>query len=179
MSFAKVAAIAVSLAAAFALGVWTGPYFTDADGRTATVGSERPSDGSAGTAATATRRAPMRRGAREAPAMAASEPAVHEQLKPVMNHGTKMTIASEGFRDAEQFAVVAHAARNTGIPFMVLKHRLLDEGKTLSRAIEQSKPALDGAAEARRARTEAREDLAEVRQAREPAEVREARGRRG
>jgi hypothetical protein len=73
-----------------------------------------------------------------------------------------MTIASEGFRDAEQFATVAHASRNTAIPFMVLKHRVVIEGKTLAAAIRESKPDLDATSEATRARSEARADLAKL-----------------
>jgi hypothetical protein len=95
--------------------------------------------------------------------LAASEPEVLKQLKPVMNLGTKMEIAAEGFRDAEQFATVAHAAHNTKIPFMVLKHGVLDQGKSLAAAIEEYKPELDGAAEARYARDSARRDIAAVR----------------
>ena len=168
MTFAKGTALALGLAAAFALGVWTGPYFTDVRDRTAAVSTERPSAERSSRAAAAKRSAPVRRDVREAPEtkLAASEPDVHEQLKPVMNLGTNMEIAAEGFRDAEQFAAVAHAARNTGVPFMVLKHRVLDEGRTLAQAIAESKPDMDAAAEARRARAEARESLAEVRAAR-------------
>jgi hypothetical protein len=71
-------------------------------------------------------------------------------------------LAAAGFKDAEQFAAVAHGARNTEIPFVVLKHRVLDEHKTLAQAIEASKPELDGAREARRAYDAARFDIAVV-----------------
>ena len=73
-----------------------------------------------------------------------------------------MTVAAEGFRDAEQFATVAHAARNTQVPFMLLKHRVLNEGQTLSAAIRSLKPDADAASEANRARTEARSDIAVI-----------------
>ena len=73
-----------------------------------------------------------------------------------------MTIAAEGFRDAEQFATVAHAARNTQVPFLLLKHRVLNEGQTLSAAIRSSKPDVDSASEAKRARTQARSDIAAI-----------------
>ena len=74
-----------------------------------------------------------------------------------------MEIASDGFRDAEQFATVAHAARNTNVPFMALKHRILEEGKSLAAALKELKPEIDAAAEARRAREEARRDVAAMR----------------
>jgi hypothetical protein len=96
------------------------------------------------------------------PKMAATVPELHERLKPVLNRGAKMEIAADGFKDAEQFAAVAHGARNTDIPFMVLKHRVLDEHKTLAQAIEASRPDLDGAREARRAYDAARFDIAVI-----------------
>jgi len=55
---------------------------------------------------------------------------------------------------------VAHAARNTKVPFMVLKHHVLQEKHSLAEAIRTANPSLDANAEVRRARTEARSDLA-------------------
>ena len=46
---------------------------------------------------------------------------------------------------------MAHAARNTDIPFMVLKHRVLAEGKPLAAAIAELKPELNEVEEANRA----------------------------
>jgi hypothetical protein len=114
-----------------------------------------------------TRTAPSAKATREhaatnAVAVDLSAPELHKRLKPVLNRGANMSIASEGFRDAEQFATIAHAARNTNVPFLLLKHRVLDEGKTLQAAIRESKPELDVAAEAARARDEAKQDLASV-----------------
>jgi len=86
-------------------------------------------------------------------------PALHERLKPLLNKGANMDTASEGFVDAEQFAAVAHAARNTEIPFMVLKHRVVYEGTSLEAAIHEIKPDLNGAVEARRAYTQAKSDI--------------------
>jgi hypothetical protein len=73
-----------------------------------------------------------------------------------------MEIASQEFKDGEQLAIVAHAARNTQIPFMVLKHRVLEEGKSLADAIQEFKPELDAKAEAARAKVEAKSDVAAV-----------------
>src|SRR5262249_51187138 len=58
-------------------------------------------------------------------ALPASEPRLQARLKPVLNRGARMDIAADGFRSAEEFAAVAHAARNTNVPFMVLKHRVV------------------------------------------------------
>jgi hypothetical protein len=73
-----------------------------------------------------------------------------------------MKMASEGFRDAELFASVAHAAKNTEVPFVLLKHRVLREGMTLDRAIAELKPNVNAAIEAQRARAEARSDIAQL-----------------
>ena len=68
----------------------------------------------------------------------------------------------EGFTSAEQFATLAHAAKNTQVPFVLLKHRVLTERQSLEEAIRASKPELDARAEAARARTAARSDIASL-----------------
>jgi hypothetical protein len=80
----------------------------------------------------------------------------------VLNKGANITVAAEGFRSAEEFATVAHAARNTEVPFLLLKHRVLNEGKSLTQAIRESKPAADAAAEAKHAGSQARTDIASI-----------------
>jgi hypothetical protein len=94
--------------------------------------------------------------------VAVDAPELHARLKPVLNRGTKMELADDGFSSAEQFAMIAHAAKNTGVPFVVLKHRVLTEGKSLTAAIRESKPDLNAAAEVRRARAAAREDVSAI-----------------
>jgi hypothetical protein len=89
-----------------------------------------------------------------------SAPELQKHLKPLLNKGSDMTLAARDFRDAEQFAAVAHAARNTNVPFVLLKHRVLNQGKTLAEAIRESKPDLNALEEANRARAEARSDIA-------------------
>jgi hypothetical protein len=96
------------------------------------------------------------------PKLPATEPELQTRLKPVLNKGTRMADAAEGFKDGVQFAAVAHGARNTQIPFVLLKHRVLDERKTLAQAIEASRPDLDGQREARRAYDAARFDVAVI-----------------
>lgn len=87
-------------------------------------------------------------------------PALHDRMKPVLARGTKINLAVEGFSDAEQFATIAHAARNTQVPFILLKHRVLTEHQSLADAIRASKPDLDAEAEVERARSAAKSDLA-------------------
>jgi hypothetical protein len=91
-----------------------------------------------------------------------SAPELHDRMKPVLARGTKIPMAAEGFTDAVQFATLAHAARNTQVPFILLKHRVLTEGQSLEQAILASKPDLDAASEVARARTEARSDIASL-----------------
>jgi hypothetical protein len=161
-------ALILSVVAVAALAIWWAPSFTDRDtnepaAAVATPPAEAPK----------ARRAPAPRAAARpaekttiapdvVPTLPATEPELQARLKPVLNRGTRMALAAEGFRDAEQFAAVAHAARNTGVPFAVLKHRVLEEGKTLPRAIRESKPDVDAEREATRARNAARFDIAVI-----------------
>lgn len=87
-------------------------------------------------------------------------PELHNRMKPVLARGTRINLAVEGFSDAEQFATIAHAARNTQVPFILLKHRVLNEHRSLADAIRASKPDLDAEAEVERARSAAKSDLA-------------------
>ena len=88
-----------------------------------------------------------------------SAPELHARMKPVLARGTKLPLAVEGFTSAEQFATLAHAARNTQVPFILLKHRVLTEGQSLEEAIRASRPDLDARVEAARAQGEARADI--------------------
>ena len=87
---------------------------------------------------------------------------MYARLKPVLNRGARMDVAAEGFRSAEEFAAVAHAARNTNVPFMLLKHHVVEEGRTLADAIHDAKPDVDAKAEAARSEASAKSDIAAV-----------------
>jgi hypothetical protein len=163
MTFGRGVATIVGFVAAFALGVITAPYFTD-EAAVATVTpsvsrAESPDAGAPGPRAAAPKRAAARAAA---PAVAPAAAELQEQLRPLLNKGTDMAIAADGFRTAEQFAAVAHAARNTEVPFVLLKHRVLREGKTLEVAIRESKPDMNARVEARRAFAAARSDIARL-----------------
>lgn len=160
MTTAKILAMTAGVAGAIALGVWAVPRMTTDEAATTPAMTE-----AAEPAATAPARSAARPAARPAPprvVLAADSPQLHDALKPVLNRGTKLTLAADGFADGEQFATVAYAARNTGVPFMVLKHRVLEEGKTLAEAIRESKPDVDAAAEVRRAREAARSEISSI-----------------
>jgi hypothetical protein len=183
MTFAKGIALALAFVGAVALGVLIAPHIIDRD---ATVNDTTASANQTATSAEKSertaRRAPaarssaksMTKPATKAEAEAAkvpgatpltvpaAAPALHERLKPILNKGADMGKASQDFADGEQFAAVAHAARNTEVPFMVLKHRVVVEGKSLEKAIEEVKPDLNGAAEARLARAQAKSDISDL-----------------
>jgi hypothetical protein len=156
------AAIGFGLVGAFALGVWTGPHITKrAESAASAVHETVAVPGTASDAKPAEARTVRKAVAREA-RVAVEAPALQQRLKPVLNRGANMSIAAEGFRSAEQFATVAHAARNTEVPFVLLKHRVLNEGKSVAEAIRESKPAVNAAVEANLARAQARSDIASI-----------------
>ena len=155
-----------------AVGVWISPYVRGAQWA-ATVQTVGEPAQSAETTQSAKQTAHSRPtvSARSARARAAdttatatnispSAPELLAQLKPLLNKGANMNVAAQDFRDAKQFAAVAHAARNTEIPFMVLKHRVVDERKSLASAIRELNPNVDAAAHAKRAQAEALSDMA-------------------
>jgi hypothetical protein len=187
MTVGKAAALTAAFLGVFAIGVAVGPSVHDRffDGNTramtepaATVATTAP----AATAtpampakprprATTTRKAPtsnIAASSTERPSNEAvstvspSEPRLHDRLKPVLNRGARMEVAAEGFRSAEEFATVAHAARNTNVPFMVLKHRVVMEHKTLADALEEVNPRVDAQAEVARAEAAAKSDIAAI-----------------
>ena len=91
-----------------------------------------------------------------------SAPELHARMKPVLARGTKLPLAVEGFTSAEQFATIARAARNTQVPFILLKHRVLTEGQSLEEAIRLSRPDIDAKTEVLRAKGEARADILSI-----------------
>jgi hypothetical protein len=182
MTFAKATALALAFAGAVALGVWIGPHMTHRD-RTATDTTASADQTSTSSDQTAPQRAPATRANTKAsrkaaaattptktsslprpvgstpPTVPAAAPALHERLKPLLNKGADMGIAAQDFDSAEKFAAVAHAARNTDVPFMLLKHRTVEEGKSLEQAIRELKPEVNATAEGRRAREQAKADI--------------------
>ena len=170
---ATVIAVTAAFIAVFGMGVWTGPHITHRWETSQSAAVPAP-EAQATTPSVLTKPAgaalasPKSAARREEPTRAVgntlspSAPEVQKLLKPVLNSGTNMKVAAEGFQSAEQFAAVAHAAKNTDVPFMVLKHRVLTERKPLSTAIRESKPDINVAAEASLARAEAKKDLASI-----------------
>ena len=173
MMIGKMTALAFGLVGGFALGVWTGPHLVQRADRAESAGHQTVVVPDAEHPRDAVLEAKQARAARAAAARTAAArtarvnvdvdaPALQERLKPVLNRGANMTLAAEGFRSAEQFATVAHASRNTEVPFVLLKHRVLNEGKSVADAIRESKPAVDAGVEANLARAQAQSDIVAI-----------------
>src|SRR5262245_44378068 len=181
MTVGKASAFTAAFIGVFVLGVAVGPSVMDRiPHRQATATAEPAQPSTAPVpAAVDTARPPARTTPRARPKassattatapraaatskVAATEPRLHERLKPVLNRGAQMTVAAEGFRNGEEFAAVAHAARNTNVPFMVLKQRVVNEGRTLEQALHDVKPEVDAKAEVARAQAAAKSDVAAI-----------------
>jgi hypothetical protein len=161
MTLGKATLLTLGFLGAVALGVGISPYLTDgADGRDVepTAIADPVVSPSVEGRALGARPTPTR----PTPPIPVSSPELHARMKPLLNKGADVAIASEDFRSAEQFAAVAHAARNTDVPFMVLKHRVVTQGKSLVTAIKESRPDIDAVVEANRAVAAARSDLASL-----------------
>ena len=177
MTLTKGFALVLAFVGAVALGIWIGPRVTHSDAVVVAPANQAPDVSAEQQAAPAARRAPSSQRAAAKPetmtatttkrtpagatprTVPAAAPALHDVLKPLLNKGADMGLASEEFVNAEQFAAVAHASRNTELPFMVLKHRVVEEGKSLEAAIRELKPSVNADAEADRARAQAKSDV--------------------
>jgi hypothetical protein len=177
MKVTKAISLTAVLVAMFALGVLTSPMIRDSwskmNAPDATVVAPAVDPGAAAPVK-AERPAPRARSSsREHDVVAAKkrsdtiqmiavslwEPELRDRVKAVLNPGSRLEVAAADFDNSEQFVTVAHAARNTNVPFMVLKDRVLNQGQSLAEAIHEFKPELDAKAEVRRARAAARSDL--------------------
>ena len=182
MKTGKTTAATLGLVGGLALGIWVGSEMTSSRANVApdqavvtTPAVEEPA-----AAATPARSKRVTRAARtasgaavvEAPAakdapklvmtIPMSAPELHARMRPVLARGTKLPIAVEGFTNAEEFAALAHAARNTQVPFSLLKHRVLTEGQSLEDAIRTSRPDIDARVEALKAKGAARADILSI-----------------
>lgn len=158
MTFTRASLVYLGVVTAFGLGLAVGPL----------VGASRDSrvPATPPPVATAAAAPPVVPVGPPAPRLervprASAEP-VRRHVKALLTRGTDVRKASEGFANAYQFMTVAYAAKNTAIPFVVLKHRVLNERQPLAAAIAELRPELDEVAEVSRARAEARADLARI-----------------
>jgi hypothetical protein len=184
MSVGKAAALTAALVGAMAIGVAIAPtvrdtWFDEPASTAATATAPKAETAAEKSTAAKSTAAKTERRVRRAAPVPTREPAMprreadtlvsvpvgvwgpelRDRVKKVLNPGVKLELAAADFSNAEQFITVAHAARNTQVPFMVLKHRVLDEGRSLADAIHELKPELNAQTEVTRARDAAREDL--------------------
>ena len=158
--FDRTSRVVLGVVGAFALGVIAGAQLDRPSTPSMSQALEAaPAAASAPATATPPSRARAVRLERVPPATA---PAVQQHVKRLLNAGTNPEMAAEGFGNARELMTVAYAARNTDIPFVLLKHRVLRERMSLASAIQQSRPELDEIAEVNRARAEARADLSRM-----------------
>lgn len=162
MTIGKATALSLGFVGAVAFGIWVGPYVTgradataDAALRPSTEVATTPAPQAPAAASTAPHEPTL-------PSVPASSVELQRRLKPVLNEGVNLEIAAKGFRDGEQFAAVAHASRNLGVPFMVLKQLVIEGRMSLATAIRDLKPDVNAAREANRARIMARADIAAI-----------------
>ena len=158
--FDRTSRVVLGVVGAFALGVIAGAQLDRPSTPSMSQSLEAaPAAASAPAPATPPSRARAVRLERVPPATA---PAVQQHVKRLLNAGTNPEMAAEGFGNARELMTVAYAARNTDIPFVLLKHRVLRERMSLASALQQSRPELDEVAEVNRARAEARADLSRM-----------------
>jgi hypothetical protein len=163
MTLGKATGLVAGFIGAMALGVWVGPHLTNRNINATAPAVVSPT---ANATTTSTPRASSSRAesaiAREAAAVPATAPALRDRLAPVLTQGTNMEMAAKGFTSGEAFATVAYASRNTQVPFVVLKHRVLNEHRTLADAIAMSNPDINAAHAVTVARAQARADVLSV-----------------
>jgi hypothetical protein len=166
-------AASAGLVVGFAFGITFGAaiMMTRSDETTTSAAAEAPAVAEPAAAAATGQAMGARASARpaaEAPTahlavVAVDEPELRERVRSVLAQGTQIDRAIEGFNSAEEFLAVAYAARNTQVPFILLKHRVLEQDMSLADAIRASGVDVDADAEAARARHAARTDLAALR----------------
>ncbi|MBA8734755.1 hypothetical protein A203_09420 [Chromobacterium violaceum] len=76
--------------------------------------------------------------------------------------GTDLQQAAAGFRNLGSFVAAVHVCSNLGISFSELKGKMMS-GDSLGQAIHALKPGVDADAAARKARSQARVELAAAR----------------
>jgi len=159
--FARTSTVILGVVGAFALGLTIGPQITATRG-VATVSMTHVAPEALAATAPAVTPSAKFAAPRLERVLPASAPPVRQYVERLLNHGADVAMAAHGFHNARQLMTVAYAARNTDIPFVLLKHRVLTERMSLGRAIRESRPELDEAAEVTRARAEAKADLARI-----------------
>jgi hypothetical protein len=175
MTLAKASVLAAILVGAVALGIVYGPTLHDKwESRGTNASAVSESQPAPAPAPAPTKRVQrtvrarterpdaemvMPRGAVRSVQPEVWEPDLQKRAKQVLNPGANLELAAADFQSVQQFMTVAHAARNTGVPFMVLKDRVVNQKATLVDAIHEFKPDVDAKSEVTRAKAAAEQDL--------------------
>ena len=159
MTLGKATLLTIGLAGALAIGIVANHRETTPDSATVANAPAAPIATERSTNPVPARRADAGSAVAMRP-VSPQSPELEHRLKPLLNRGTNMDSAAQGFKDWRDFATIAHASHNTQVPFVVLKHHVLNEGRTLESVISEFKPDLNAKAEASRAREAASQDLA-------------------
>jgi len=93
-------------------------------------------------------------------AMTSATTSLKGKAEVVLNQGADVDIAVRGFETPQQFLATAYASKNLGIPFTLLKDKVVNKKMTLTRAISTTAGNVNAPLEAARAESEARADLA-------------------
>lgn len=92
-----------------------------------------------------------------------------EKLKTRLPEGTDLLVASNGFRDLQQFVAAVTAVHNLQLNFDELKRRVVTDGKGLAHAIDAMRKVASATIEEQRAEYEARGLIQEARRHPAPA----------
>jgi hypothetical protein len=169
MTLTRATALGGSLLGAFAIGFVVSPHFTNrlecspvdkASTAAVAVGPTEAANTARQAPSTASKRKRASRVVANRGSVMSFTPELEKRLQSLLSRGIDLSMASEGFRDPEQFATVAHVARNLDVPFMVLKHAVVDQGRSLTAAIHMLKPEANAPAQVSLARAEASVDFA-------------------
>jgi len=159
MTLTKASLVALGMAGSMAVGVAIAPHvITRAPETPAETVAAAPTHVESQPVASAPSRQARATTTRIA-SVSTDAPALQARLRNVLAPGTNVTMAAGGFDSAEQFATVAYLARNTEIPFVLLKHRVLNEGRSLATAVQMSNPDINTDLEIARARAQARAEV--------------------
>jgi hypothetical protein len=85
---------------------------------------------------------------------------LQDRLGSMLPSGMTLTDAASGFKNLGQFVAAVHVSHNLDIPFSDLKDKMTG-GENLGKAIHALKPEADAKAEAKKANSEAKDDLKE------------------
>jgi hypothetical protein len=121
MTTGNATALCLGFVSAFTLGMWLGPHITGVP-EAAPIAAVQPAPEIVASPSARPSAGKTIAAAPESaiPAVPATSMDLQKRLKPVLNEGMNLSIAAKGFRNGEEFAAVAHASQNLGVPFMVL-----------------------------------------------------------